>query len=644
MSRIPQNFIDDLLSRLDIVDIVDRRVKLKKAGKNYSACCPFHDEKTPSFTVSPDKQFYYCFGCGANGNAIGFVMEYERLGFVETIESLAQHAGLEVPKENTKQNQVQDSRRKELYEQLNKASLYYQNQLKEHPQRLNAVNYLKGRGLTGVIARDYNLGYAPPGWDNLLLKLGQNEHDISLLIDSGLLVHKPEERKTYDRFRHRIIFPIRDTRGRVIGFGGRVLGDDKPKYLNSPETEVFSKGRELYGLYEARQSSRQLDSLIVVEGYMDVIALGQYGIQNAVATLGTACGEEHLTLAFKYVDEIVFCFDGDNAGRNAAKRALMNSLTSMQDGRQIRFLFLPEGQDPDTLVRQVGSDRFNDMIKNAIPLEDFLFEVASENININSMDGRAKFSKVASPLIGKIPEGVYRELMFNNLAKRTGLSNEVLKELQNQKAELPNMVEESTAQGSPTPALTQEPPFPDIVEKNSPDYGNTYTPNYPAQLEPKTAITLNPIRIATILLLDKPELLTKINVDGSELEDDGNSELSRLIAILKYIKKRPQSNFNHIMGFWAGAHGVEAQQELAKLVSNQCFGSAKSIKNYNPSQELEAALSSLTRKQILKKSQDELNQLKALPPEQRTQEDSKRLVELVSLVYQQKKQLNTPKI
>src|SRR5688572_6784514 len=398
MSRIPQYFIDDLLDRLDIGEVIDSRVKLRETGKNYSACCPFHKEKAPSFTVSPDKQFYYCFGCGASGSALGFLMEYEHLGFVDAVENLAGSLGLSVPKEQL--DVAPQKSQQNLYSILEQAQKYYQRQLAEHPQKKEAVTYLKNRGLTGVIAKEFALGYAPPGWDNLLVKLGLNEEDRQLLADSGMAITNEETGRLYDRFRHRIMFPILDMRGRTIGFGGRILGTDKdpsgksrgvgPKYLNSPETQIFHKGRELYGLYQALQHNRRPDNLLVVEGYMDVIALAQFGIRNAVATLGTACGEEHLKLAFRHTSSIVFCFDGDNAGRKAAKRALENALPAMTDGRKIQFLFLPEGQDPDSLVRQVGPERFNQQFNSAMPLEEFFFSAVAEGVDTRTLEGRAR--------------------------------------------------------------------------------------------------------------------------------------------------------------------------------------------------------------------------------------------------------------
>jgi len=649
MSRIPQTFIDDLLSRVDIVDVIDRRVKLKRAGKNYSACCPFHDEKTPSFTVSPDKQFYYCFGCGATGSALGFIIEYERQGFIDAVESLAKTAGVEVPREQTPGSQEKDFRRKKLYQSLENSSAFFQNQLRQHPQKHQAVNYLKGRGLTGHIAKDFGIGYAPPGYSNLLSALGRNEEAIELLIDAGLVISKPEENKKYDRFRHRITFPIRDERGRVIGFGGRVLGDDKPKYLNSPETDVFQKGRELYGLYEAKQAQRKLEGLIVVEGYMDVIALAQYGIRNAVATLGTACGEDHLRLAFRFVSEVVFCFDGDAAGRNAAKRALTNCLSSMEDGRQIKFLFLAEGQDPDSLVRQIGAERFQAEIKNAIPLEEYLFDVAAEGVDLGNLDGRARFSKIAAPLVGQLPQGVFRALMLDNLAKRTGLSPEVLRELQHEAIALPEeAIQPKQTHHETPPQVTDEaevippndtaPPAADIdYEYFEPDtQGYEDYPAAPDQPVEKprrqSSLNLSPAKTATILLLEDPKLLETID-DVPEFEDDESGDLTRLNEIIAYLRKRPNSNFNNILGFWGGAKGVEQQQALAKLVANQLLSSAKTVNTYDPASELQGAIQRLTKDRDRKAKLDELNTLKAMGLNKLNAEQKLRFVELTKLTH-----------
>ncbi|MFT7288745.1 MAG: DNA primase, partial [Halieaceae bacterium] len=350
--RIPQQFIDDLLDRADIVDVVDRRVKLKKTGKNYSARCPFHDEKTPSFSVNPEKQFYYCFGCGAGGNALGFLMDYENLDFLQAVDNLAGTLGLEVPREagpGGSGDRSAEPRNKVLYDLMEACATFYRDALRQHPEAGRAVQYLKSRGLTGVIARDFGIGFAPPGWDNLLKHVAGDEAAQERAVAAGALVRNDKGR-VYDRFRDRIVFPIRDRRGRTIAFGGRVLGDDKPKYLNSPESPVFHKGRELYGLFEARRANRSLERVIVVEGYMDVIALAQAGISNAVATLGTSTSAEHLESIFRVAPEVVFCFDGDDAGRKAAERALLTALPLMSDGRQACFLFLREGEDPDSVV------------------------------------------------------------------------------------------------------------------------------------------------------------------------------------------------------------------------------------------------------------------------------------------------------
>ena len=372
---IPQTFIDDLLSRADIVDVVDKRVTLKKSGKNYTACCPFHKEKTPSFSVQPERQFYYCFGCGAGGNAIGFIMDFDQVDFPQAVESLARDNGMEVPREENAAAARRQSENSKLFDALDKAGNFYSQQLRRHGQRKSAVDYLKSRGLSGEIARDFGIGYAPPGWDNLLTAVAADKDEQALLFKAGMLIEKearkPEgedsggEHNTvryYDRFRDRIIFPIRDSRGRTIAFGGRVLGDDKPKYLNSPETPVFHKGSELYGLFEAKKANNKLKRILMVEGYMDVIALAQMGIRNSVATLGTATSNRHLTRLFRIVPEVVFCFDGDDAGRSAAWRALETSLPEMQDGRQLKFLFLPEGEDPDSLVRKIGETEFKETL------------------------------------------------------------------------------------------------------------------------------------------------------------------------------------------------------------------------------------------------------------------------------------------
>ncbi|MEE9141236.1 MAG: DNA primase, partial [Gammaproteobacteria bacterium] len=409
--RIPKHFIDDLITRTDIVEVINARVPLKKAGREYKACCPFHEEKTPSFTVSPDKQFYHCFGCGAHGTAIGFLMDFEHLDFVESVESLAGSLGIEVPREASPTPQ---KREPDLYETTERAANFYREQLKGND---DAISYLKNRGLTGKIAAEFSIGFALESWDALSEKLGKTPEDSKRLLATGLASRRSDG-SLYDRFRNRIIFPIRDARGRVIGFGGRVIGDDEPKYLNSPETPLFHKGRELYGLFEARKNLRDIERLIVVEGYMDVVGLANKGIRNVVATLGTATTTEHIRRLFRVTEEIVFCFDGDRAGRAAAWRALETALPEMREGRDVRFLFVPEGQDPDSLVREQGAAAFEARLPGAMPLSDFLLNHLEEEIDLSSLEGRARLAERAKPLLRKIPTGVYQQLLTERLAKK----------------------------------------------------------------------------------------------------------------------------------------------------------------------------------------------------------------------------------
>ncbi|MBT8142979.1 MAG: DNA primase [Gammaproteobacteria bacterium] len=413
---IPQHFIDEILARADIVDIVGSRVQLRKAGKEYKACCPFHDEKTPSFTVSPDKQFYHCFGCGENGTALGFLMAYDHLGFVEAIEELAQRMGMQVPRDERASRQ--QSQMKPLHETMENIAQYYQEQLKQDEA---AKSYLKARGLTGKIAADYRVGSVANAWDSVMTRFGKNDSDKSRLKTLGMLSEN-DKGKVYDRFRGRIMFPIRDSRGRIVGFGGRVLqNDDKgAKYLNSPETPLFHKSKELYGLYEAKQANRHLERIVVVEGYMDVIALAQHGVSYAVATMGTATTTEHVQILFRTCDKVIFCFDGDRAGRKAAWKALENALPVLREGRALMFLFLPDGHDPDSFVREFGQTRFEQELDKATPLSEFLFGHLSEDLNMDHLDARASLAERAKPLINKIPQGVYRDLMLGRLAELVG--------------------------------------------------------------------------------------------------------------------------------------------------------------------------------------------------------------------------------
>ncbi|MDZ7277265.1 DNA primase [Pantoea eucrina] len=418
--RIPRVFINDLLARTDIVDLIDARVKLKKQGKNYHACCPFHNEKTPSFTVSGEKQFYYCFGCGAKGNAIDFLMNHDRLEFVESVEELATLHGLDVPYEaGNGPSPMERHQRQSLYQLLEGLDGFYQQSLR-NPQARSAQQYLATRGLSQDVIDRFAIGYAPAGWDNVLKRFGQQKEDRESLMEAGMLVANDSGR-TYDRFRDRVMFPIRDKRGRVIGFGGRVLGNDTPKYLNSPETPIFHKGRQLYGLYEAHKNHPQPARLLVVEGYMDVVALAQFDIDYAVASLGTSTTAEHIQLLFRSTDNVICCYDGDRAGREAAWRALETALPYMNDGRQLRFMFLPDGEDPDTLVRKEGKAAFEARMEQAMPLSTFLFDSLMPQVDLSTRDGKTKLATLALPLISQIPGETLRIYMRQTLGIKLGI-------------------------------------------------------------------------------------------------------------------------------------------------------------------------------------------------------------------------------
>lgn len=420
--RIPKEFIDHLLTKVDIVDVIQVRVPLKKHGREYMACCPFHSEKTPSFTVSPNKQFYHCFGCGVHGSAISFLMEYENLEYIEAIEVLARSQGLEIPYEQS-DNQTKSTRPKatlDTYALMEHIAQFYQQQLSQTPK---AQEYLLQRGVSTEVRERFQLGYAPEGWD-ILTKAFPNQTER--LLEGGVQI-KNDKGRYYDRFRERLMFPIRDRRGRVIGFGGRVLGEGTPKYLNSPETPLFHKGRELYGFYEARQHTRQLERLLVVEGYMDVVALAQFGISYAVATLGTATTPEHVQRLFKTVPEIIFCFDGDRAGKQAAWRALETCLPELRDDREVRFLFLPQGDDPDSLVRKIGMQAFEDLYGSALGLTDYLIEDLKARFNTANREGRTRLLDAALNLLERMPELLLKEQIFNELSKLTGVDASIIR-------------------------------------------------------------------------------------------------------------------------------------------------------------------------------------------------------------------------
>ncbi len=421
-SMIPKSFVQDLLSRVDIVDVIESHIPLKRAGSNLTACCPFHNEKSPSFTVSPTKQFYHCFGCGAHGSAISFLMEYSGLNFVEAVKDLAQRAGMQVPEVRAPRAEAAGGGGTEsseaLLDLLHRAAAYYKAELKKSER---AIAYLKGRGLTGEIAARFGLGYAPAGWQGLASVFA--DYADRSLVAAGLVI-QGDDGKRYDRFRDRIMFPIVSQRGQIIGFGGRVLDKSEPKYLNSPETPLFEKGHELYGLFHARQGVRAAGRVIVVEGYMDVVALAQYGVTNAVATLGTATTPWHVQKLFRQTDEVVFCFDGDAAGRRAAWRALENALEHLQDGKQVRFLFLPAEHDPDSYVRAEGREAFDRMTAQAMPLSAFALKELASHVDMATAEGRAKFLQDARPLVQRISAPILRIMLRDQLAQLTGLGKD----------------------------------------------------------------------------------------------------------------------------------------------------------------------------------------------------------------------------
>lgn len=512
---IPKTFINELQDRVDIAAVVGSRVTLKKGGKDLQGLCPFHDEKTPSFTVSPAKNMYYCFGCGAGGDAIKFLEEFEGLSFTEAVESLAATVGMEVPRA---QSQSPGRDLTPLFEAMRAAEGFYKAQLKGSPQ---AIDYLKGRGLTGAIAAEFKIGFAPDAWNGLREALGEGARPVpsKVLLEAGL-IGRNEGGREYDRFRGRIMFPVRDGRGRIIAFGGRLLGDGQgPKYLNSPETPIFHKSRELYGLFEARKSSRRLESLIVVEGYLDVIALAQAGIRNTVATLGTATGEEHYRKLYRYVDEVICCFDGDAAGRRAAWKALEGALGHLGGGRRLRFMFLPDGEDPDTLVRGQGADDFRRRIGTATPAIEYLFAELTQGLDLAAMDDRARLADLAAPYVQRVPSGSpLQQMMRGRLQELTGVGG---------------------ADARPAQAL-QRPPAPQRRKAQRRD-------GLPQQL--------------LSLLLRSPGLAAELDPADIDLLADGQD--SPLFAeVIRYAAAHADADAAQLLGRWSGQEGHD---ELLRL-------------------------------------------------------------------------------
>ena len=519
--HIPQDFIDGLLTRVDVVDIINRRVPLKKKGREYSACCPFHNEKTPSFTVSTSKQFYYCFGCGAHGSAMSFLMEYDHMDFVEAIETLASQLGLEVPREGGHQAPKKIIS-KDLYTLMQDASEYYQLQLNASKP---ALEYLQDRGLSEEVSTRFMLGYALTGWDHILKHLSHS-YTPKQMIDTGLVIEK-DNGGAYDRYRDRIMFPIRNRKGQVIGFGGRVMGDEKPKYINSPETELFHKGSELYGFYEARDATRKLERIIVVEGYMDVIALAQYGISYAVATLGTATTPEHIQLLFRSVPEIIFCFDGDRAGKEAAWRALNNALSMVVDGKEIRFLFLPQGEDPDSLVRKIGKETFEDSYSNdALALTDYLLKHLQKEFNISSKEGKSRFLNALGDLVKKMPDSLIRDQLFIDIAKQTSISISNIKKR--------------------------------VLQNNRPIQQHfTHTKDQEVRRTPiRYAITLLLHDTSLVQFIENPEQIASSNLSGADL----------LTTLIETIEESPHINGASLLERW---RNTDLEASLIRLMKWQ---------------------------------------------------------------------------
>ena len=529
--RIARQFIDDLLNRADIVELINGRVPLKKAGKNHQACCPFHNEKSPSFTVSEDKQFYHCFGCGEHGNAISFLMEFDRLDFVDAVEELASHCGMEVEREENTASPVEQRRQQQVYQQkqddydlMLQVSLFFQQQLKTAKDKETAIDYLKGRGLTGDVVKRFGIGYISDAWDGMMSIFGKGNEVTQQLVELGMAI-AGEKKRPYDRFRGRIMFPIRDKRGRVIGFGGRVLGDEKPKYLNSPETRIYHKGQELYGLYEAKQANKQLKRLVVVEGYMDVVALAQHGVDYAVASLGTATTFEQLQTLFRTVPEVICCYDGDRAGRDAAWRAMDNALPLIRDGFSLRFVFLPDGEDPDSLIRDKGQQAFEDLINKATPLSQFLFEQLMKQVDMSKIEGRAAIVESFQPYLAKLPDSTLKDGMLNQIADNFGTGSEKF---------LTKLIR--NGQGN---------------TKNDSKYN-----------KPRTKTKVTPVRLALALLLEHPHIAVDLG-DISVLKPLTMPGIPLLIQVLEICLQNPGIKTPQLLEYFRGS---EQGKQLAKLM------------------------------------------------------------------------------
>lgn len=638
--RIPQSFINELLARVDIVDVIERRINLKKSGKNYSACCPFHNEKTPSFSVSPDKQFFHCFGCGIGGNALTFIMEYEGQEFVASIEDLAQSMGMEVQYEaysgaNKDHFKIQNN----LFPLMAEASQYYQNQLKKNPLAKPAIAYLKNRGLSGEIAKKYAIGYAPEGWQNLADLKTESKDLTQDLVDTGMMI-KNDKGHTYDRFRDRIMFPIRNRRGNVIGFGGRIIDTGEPKYLNSPETQLFHKGRELYGLYEMRKELRNIKQILIVEGYMDVVALAQFGIFNATATLGTATSTEHLNTLFRICPKVVFCFDGDKAGKAAALRALENALPLLREAREIRLMFLPDGEDPDTMVRKIGADEFNSGIDKAITLFDFLISHLTSQVDMNTFEGPAQLIHLAKAFAHKIKDPILLSRFNQKLALLSGLDEKQIESVNQvddsskyrNNTSQPSKNSKSYSKGRQNKNINkakndayQDSSYPDSSYlSETDDYSNIENvsaydtrsnhfheeDNQPIVQKPIKIQGKAPFRRAIALLLQNPDALPAANLDWvTQLDEAGATIFAQLCQL---INQNDAISMGALIENW---RGQPEEKHLLALAHQDLLISKEQIPN-----ELADILSRLEKENIVDEWDRlmEKSRLQPLTPEEKT--------------------------
>ncbi|MBE0508117.1 MAG: DNA primase [Marinospirillum sp.] len=548
--RIPQAFIDELIARSDIAEVVGSRLTLKKTGKNYSALCPFHNEKSPSFSVNPDKQFYYCFGCGASGNALTFLMEHDHQDFVDAVETLARMQGMQVPREEGHRpirNEEQQRQQKQLADErqrcMDLARQFYQHTLRQPGGQQGLDYFHQQRGLQDALLENYALGMAPDAWDALKNHLTAAGIPEAMQLELGLLVQKEETGRVYDRFRNRVVFPIRNIKGQTIGFGGRVLDDSKPKYLNSPETPLFYKGQELYGLYEARQQPGRLERLLVVEGYMDVVALAQQGIHWAVATLGTATSEEHLKRIFRLVNEVVFCFDGDAAGTQAAARALHTILPLMTDGRHARFLFLPQGEDPDTLVRKEGAGLFEQRVGQALPLAEYMLRYLQQGLDLALLDDQARLAQATKPLLHALPDGMLKRRITHHLSKITGMQEQDL-----------------LGVGAVLPSSSQPLPSSPSVDRLT-DYGqNRNTRTKPVREGQTLPVEEKLLR----LLVRYPDQIKQVD-QTLQLDAQSSPSTSLLMEVLDYLRKTPGATTQVLLAHWMGTPQGEQLLERAKL-------------------------------------------------------------------------------